>query len=132
MIVFQMFLALLVPVVMWYLGGKFRNGAVPYRKEKGIRFRSKRALKSGEAWHYANHLFFHLLRVCGINLGLISCVLFIPVYLKAPRQMWTLCISLFVLQTVAGFLLPWLFTEWMLRRTFDENGVLYGSEEEEQ
>ena len=61
MIVVQSVLCLVIPVLMWYLGKTFRNGAVPYKKEKGVRFRSKRALASEQSWTFSNDLFFNSL-----------------------------------------------------------------------
>ena len=131
MIVVQSVLCLVIPVLMWYLGKTFRNGAVPYKKEKGVRFRSKRALASEQSWTFSNDLFFNLLRMCGINLALISIVLLVPVFLKAPRLLWTLVITLLIVQLAGGFLLPWIFTEMTLRKNFDESGVLRGNESED-
>ena len=55
-------LCLIVPVWMWYLGKKYRNGNVPFGKEKGIRYRSKRASASEQAWVFANDLYFNISR----------------------------------------------------------------------
>lgn len=132
MIFLQLILSLLIPALMWHLGRNYRNGKVPYLKEKGIRYRSKRSAASEEAWNYANHLFFSMLFTAGINTGLMSAIMFIPVFLKAPDQLWILCGALIAVQAVAGFLLPALCTEVFLRRAFDRDGHSILSEEDEE
>ena len=132
MILFPLLLCLVVPVCMWYLGRKYRNGGVPYGKKKGIHYRSKRAVKSEQAWVFANDLYFNMLRMCGINMGLIAIVLYVPVILKANHLLWLLCTVLIPIQLIGGFLLPWVFTDMMTRRYFDSEGVLINVESDEE
>ena len=132
MIFLQITLSLVIPLLMWHLGRNYRNGKVPYLKERGIRYYSKRASASEEAWNYANHLFFSMLFTAGINTGLISVIMFIPVVFKAPAQLWILCGALVTVQAVAGFLLPALCTEAFLHKVFDRDGQRIHSEDEEE
>lgn len=132
MILFPLLLCLVVPVWMWYLGRTYRNGNVPYRKSKGIRYRSKRAAASEEAWVFANDLYFNMLRMCGINMVLIAFVLFIPVMIRAAGLVWLLCAILIPFQLVGGFLLTGLFTEMMTRRFYDADGIFLHDQSEEE
>ena len=122
MIFLLLIFCLAVPAGMCCLGRTYRHGGVPYGKTKGIRFHSKRAAMSEQAWNYANNLYFNMLFMCGINVGLIAVVLYFCVMRTAPSLLWLLCLVLILVQLVGGFLLPHLFTEMMLRRTFDSEG----------
>ncbi len=130
MILLPLLLCLVVPVWMWYLGRTYRNGGVPYGKKKGIRFYSKRASASEQVWIFANNLYFNMLRMCGINMGLIAVVLFVAAILKMEHLLWPLCAVLIPVQLIGGFLLPWIFTEWMIRRLFDSKGILISEDSE--
>ncbi len=127
----QLLITLIVPFFMWSRGRKLRNGNVPYKKKRGVRYSSKRAKTSEAAWTFANDLYFNILRMSGINLALISIVLFIIVVLKAQDLLWTLVFSLLSVQLLAGLILPAVFTELFLRRTFDDQGNLIRKENEE-
>ena len=134
MIVFQLLLCLVIPAVMWYFGSTFRNSRISYGKKKGVRFLSKRALLSEEAWVFANNLYFNILRMCGINLGMTAVVLYICVKVSAPSLLWVFCGILIAVQLAGGLLLPYAFTEIMLRRVFDSEGNLISdlSDEDEE
>ena len=125
-------LCLIVPVWMWYLGKKYRNGNVPFGKEKGIRYRSKRASASEQAWVFANDLYFNMLRMCGINMGLIAVALYLMVFFKADHLIPLLCVILIPIQLIGGFLLPWIFTGVMTRRLFDSDGILLDGDVDEE
>ena len=131
MSILQLLLTLAVPFFMWRMGRTLRNGNVPYKKKKGVRYSTKRAKASEEAWTFANDLYFNMLRMSGINLGLISIVLFIIVVFKAEELLWILVIVLMTVQLVAGWILPGLFTELFLRKTFDGQGKLIAQEDTE-
>lgn len=131
MSILQLLLTLVVPFFMWRSGRTLRNGNVPYKKKKGVRYSTKRAKASEEAWTFANDLYFNMLRMSGINLGLISIVLFIIVVFKAEELLWTLVIVLLAVQLVAGWILPGLFTELFLRKSFDGQGKLIAEEDTE-
>ena len=130
MSIIQLLMTLIVPFFMWRIGRTLRNGNVPYKKKKGVRYSTKRARASEEAWTFANDLYFNMLRMSGINLGLISIVLFAIVVFKAEELLWTLVIVLLAVQLLAGWILPGLFTELFLRKTFDGQGNLITEEEE--
>lgn len=130
MSIIQLLMTLIVPFLMWRMGRTLRNGNVPYKKKKGVRYSTKRARASEEAWTFANDLYFNMLRMSGINLGLISIVLFAIVVFKAEELLWTLVIVLLAVQLLAGWILPGLFTELFLRKTFDGQGNLITEEEE--
>ena len=132
MSILQLLLTLVVPFFMWRMGRTLRNGNVPYKKKKGVRYSTKRAKASEEAWTFANDLYFNMLRMSGINLGLISIVLFIIVVFKAQELLWILVIVLLTVQLVAGWILPGLFTELFLRKTFDGQGKLIAQEDTEE
>ena len=130
MSIIQLLMTLIVPFFMWRMGRTLRNGNVPYKKKKGVRYSTKRARASEEAWTFANDLYFNMLRMSGINLGLISIVLFAIVIFKAEELLWTLVIVLLAVQLLAGWILPGLFTELFLRKNFDGQGNLITEEEE--
>lgn len=112
---------------MWHTGSKYRNGNVAYKKKEGIRYSSKRAVSSPEAWTFANDLYFNMLRAAGMNVGLISAVLFWIVVLKAGHG-WVISFSLLVVQLLGGILLPRIVTEMILRRNFDKLGMAVDEE----
>lgn len=122
MIVLQLILSLIIPAVLIVGGRRYIKDQPAYGEKRFLRFHSKRAAASEEAWHFVNNLYAHMLYGSGLSIGGVT-VIFFLVASHYVTHRWILCISLIIVQIVGSIVLPALTAYFMLRRMYDKDGL---------
>ena len=100
--IIQLVLSLVIPVVLISGGRKYIRNMPAYGEKRFLRFHSRRAAVSEEAWNFANNLYAHMLYSSGISIGAVT-VIFFLVASRYIHHTWILCFSLMAVQ-LAGVL----------------------------
>jgi hypothetical protein len=119
----QSLMCLIVPVVMFAAGRKVlknkKNGVT-----KGLVYRSRKAKQSQDAWGLGNAIFGRTLMAGAVNVAVISVAFLAVIVWKTEISGWTVALWLMFFQLLS-MLIPPLTTEYVLNRTFDDNGQYY-------
>lgn len=116
----QVILSLVIPAIIIATGSKILKNKKKGQK-KGLVYKSRTAKKSDEAWNLANAMFGRSLVAIGINIAILSAAFLVLLELKTDVSGWTALIWLVIFQIVS-MLMPPLTTEYVLNKTFDDNG----------
>lgn len=120
--IIQLVLSLVIPVVLISGGRKYIRNMPAYGEKRFLRFHSRRAAVSEEAWNFANNLYAHMLYSSGISIGAVT-VIFFLVASRYIHHTWILCFSLMAVQLAGSIMLPAAVCEFMLRRTYGKDGL---------
>ena len=129
MILIQFLFSIVIPVIMTIWGFRAKK-RIPEYGEGRLSYRSKRSGTSEEAWLFSNNLFASLLFAAGLNIGIITVIFFVSVVFVGYIN-WFMVITLVLTQITGSALLLRIVTEGLLRRTFDRNGDLIETDEEQ-
>ena len=89
--------------------------------KKGLVFTSRAAKRSQQAWDLANAMFGRMLVAVGLNVGMI-CAVFLAVFIwKTDISGWILLKWMLFFQVLI-LLMPYVTTEYILNKTFDDKG----------
>ena len=118
----QVILCLLVPAVTLSAGLKILKNKKTGVK-KGLVYKSRTTKKSDAAWSMGNAIMGRTLVAAGFNVGIISAVFLALLVLKTDVSGWKALMWLVFFQIVS-LLIPPLTTEYVLNKTFNDNGEL--------
>ena len=89
-------------------------------------YRTRRSMRSIEAWNKAHNYFGKLWLISGI-LSLITAAAAIAVFFKSNYFLIIYTVAVFI--QLCAAVVPIFFTENMLKRSFDSDGAAYSSDE---
>ncbi len=119
----QSLMCLIVPAAMFAVGRKViknkKNGIT-----KGLVYRSRKAKQSQDAWGLGNVIFGRTLMAGAVNVAVISVAFLAVLVWKTEISGWTVALWLIFFQLLS-MLIPPLTTEYVLNRTFDDNGQYF-------
>ena len=116
----QAVLCTVIPVAMIAAGFRIKKNSIIYMA-KGLAYKSKSARRNRDTWRHGNVLFTHMLISVGFNVGVISALFVVMAVKLSDISSWMLTGFVVGFQIITAFL-PIIMTEYMLGKTFDDDG----------
>ncbi len=120
MFIFFLIITLLIPAAMIGFGLLWKKSP-PKKVNKIYGYRTTRSMRNKKTWDFAHRYTAKVMLIIAIPLSIVSIAL---LYFFKNSDISTLDMIVIIITGIqlAGLCLPIVFTEWELRKRFDEDG----------